>query len=35
MALQVKNLKRIEEPERQAIRARVLEIRRMPGVGHG
>jgi deoxyribodipyrimidine photolyase-related protein len=34
MALQVKNLQRIGEPERLAIRERVIEIRRLPGVGH-
>jgi deoxyribodipyrimidine photolyase-related protein len=34
MALQVKNLQRIGEPERQAIRDRAAQIRRAPGLGH-
>jgi deoxyribodipyrimidine photolyase-related protein len=35
MALQVKNLQRIGEEERAAIRERVIAIRSLPGVGHG
>jgi deoxyribodipyrimidine photolyase-related protein len=35
MALQVKNLKRLGDAERQAIRDRVIEIRQIPGLGHG
>jgi deoxyribodipyrimidine photolyase-related protein len=34
MALQVKNLKRIDESERAAIRERIAQLRQMPGVGH-